>query len=94
MLHNIIYSIFFSDNVAAMHIKSWDVDCSLFDGDLMAGPIPLLFSEDHETAATNIKADPLKAHWDLMKIARCFFLAESLSLQEAIAYVKKPRYNI
>jgi len=74
-----------------MHIKTWDIDASLFDGDLMAGPIPLLFSEDPEAATTNLKADPLKAHWDLMKVVRCFFLAESLNLQEALAYVKKPR---
>jgi len=74
-----------------MRVKSWDVDASLFDGDLMAGPIPLLFSEDTAAASACILADPLKAHWDLMKIAKCFIMPESLNMNEAIAYLKKPR---
>ena len=81
----------FSDNLPTMVLKSWDLDVSLFDGDIMAGPIPTLFSDDCAASLSAIIADPLKGHWDLMKIARCFLATEALTLQEALAFVKKPK---
>jgi len=83
----------FSDNLPTMVLKSWDLDVSLFDGDIMAGPIPTLFSDDCAASLSAILADPLKGHWDLMKIARCFLTTEALTLQEALAFVKKPKYE-
>ena len=74
-----------------MLLQSWDLDTNQFDGELLAGPITTLFSEDAETSTTNIMANPLKAHWDLSKIAKCFVMPENLTMQEAMAYIKKPK---
>ena len=57
----------------------------------MAGLVPTLFSQDPDEAAKGIKLDPLKAHWDLMKISRRFIMAEHTSGEEAAAILKKAR---
>ena len=80
-----------SDHVPTMVLKSWGLDASLFDGELMAGPIPTIFSEDMESTLTNMKADPLKLHWDLMKVSRCFFSLEAMTLEAATGFIKKPK---
>ena len=36
MYTKILYN--FSDNTATMHIKSWEMDYTIFDGELLAGP--------------------------------------------------------
>ena len=38
-----------------------------------------------------MKADPLKLHWDLMKVARCFFSLEAMTLEAATGFIKKPK---
>ena len=35
-----------SDNIPTYKIKSWPADSTFFEGDLMAGPFPSLFSTD------------------------------------------------
>ena len=72
-------------------IQSWPAETLLFDGELMAGPVATLFSQDPDEAAKGIKLDPLKAHWDLMKISRRLIMAEHTSGEEAAAILKKPR---
>ena len=62
----------------------------LFDNDILGGPVPTLFGDD-DTILAAIQSDPSKAHWDLNKIARIFLMPESLDLQEAIQFLKKPR---
>jgi len=90
-MHKYINDTVFSDNIASMSLQTWDLDTNQFDGELLAGPTPTLFSEDPATSATNIMAYPLKAHWDLSKIAKCFVMPEILTMQEAVAYIKKPK---
>ena len=74
-----------------MLLQSWMADSTLFDGDIMAGPVPSLFSEDPEASLTGITREPRKCHWDLMKICRLLFMPESVSLEEATTIIKKPR---
>ena len=89
--HNINKYINFSDNIATVLLKSWDMDSTLFDGELLAGPVPTLFSDNIETSSNNVMADPLKFHWDMAKICKCFLMHETISVEEALAYAKKPR---
>ena len=63
----------------------------LFNNDILGGPVPTLFGNDDDTILAAIQSDPSKAHWDLNKIARIFLMPESLDLQEAIQFLKKPR---
>ena len=70
------------------------MEATLFDGELMAGPCPSLFSDDPESTLAAILDEPIKCHWDVTKINKCFFMAESLSIRDARLFVKKPRYFI
>jgi hypothetical protein len=40
----------------------------MFDGDIAAGPVPLLFAANPDEAAASITAEPAKAHFDLSKV--------------------------
>ena len=53
-----------------MLLNSWPAEAALFDGDIMAGPVPSLYGEDPDASLAGITAEPRKAHWDLMKICR------------------------
>ena len=81
-----------SDNLPVIIIKLWPLEATLFDGEQLTGPVPSLYSEDPDAAQAAIKGDPLKAHWDLNKIAKSFFMVESVTATEALAVIKKPRY--
>lgn len=72
-------------------LKAWHLQANLFDGERLAGPVPTLFSEEPEAAALAIAGDALKAHWDLNKISKAFFMPETISIKEALAVLKKPR---
>ena len=83
--------IYFSDNLPVVLLKTWPLEADLFDGDLLAGPVPSLYSEDPDSALMGLLGDPLKCHWDLSKISRTFFMPETITITEAVAAVKKPR---
>ena len=74
-----------------MLLNSWPAEAALFDGDIMAGPVPTLFGVDPDASLASIMAEPRKVHWDLMKICRLLFMPEILALEEAVAFIKKPR---
>ena len=67
------------------------MDATLFDGDLMAGPFPTLFSEDEDATLASLVAEPCKAHWDLMKIQRAFFMPENIDIGETLDLLRKPK---
>ena len=81
----------YSDNLPTVLIKSWLLEVDLFDGDLLAGPIPSLYSDDPDASLAGITSDPLKSHWDLQKILKTFFMAEAVTVANAVAMLKKPR---
>ena len=81
----------FRDNVPTIRVHTWPLAAMLFDNDILGGPVPTLFGDDDDTNLAAIQSDPSMAHWDLNKIARIFLMPESLDLQEAIQFLKKPR---
>jgi hypothetical protein len=81
----------YRDNVPTQLVGSWPLTCNMFDGEVLAGPVPTLFAESVEEALEAITADPTKAHYDISKIHRMFFMPEHVDLETAIAMVKKPR---
>jgi hypothetical protein len=40
----------------------------MFDGDLIAGPVPTMFAEDPEVTKEALKADIYRAHFDMAKL--------------------------
>ena len=81
----------YSDNLPTVLIKSWPLEADLFDGDLLAGPIPSLYSDDPDASLAGLTSDPLKSHWDLQKISKTFFMVEAVTVANAVAMLKKPR---
>ena len=80
-----------SDNVPTMLLMSWGLDCQMFEGDSVAGPIPTLFGEDIIASKSAISANPERAFSDFQRLVRAFFMPETLQPEEAPNFVKKPR---
>ena len=74
-----------------IHINTWPLSATLFDGEIAGGPVPTLFATDEAAALDGISSDLGKAHWDLSKLNKVFFTSESIYLKEALALLKKPR---
>ncbi len=72
-------------------IKNWQMDCSMFDGDLLSGPVPVLFSDKVEDTKQALVEDPIKVHADIMRIHKTFFLPEVVSMADMAGLLKKPR---
>ena len=64
----------------------------MWDGEDLKGPFPTLFSEDIKKSEDGLLGDPGKAHYDMNKLAKVFFIPEHVSLAAATALLKKPRY--
>jgi hypothetical protein len=82
----------FRDNVPVVELSTWNLEATLFDGDLAAGPVPVLFTEDPDSSRTALANNVAKAHYDTQKIASCFYMPEILKLEDALTVVRKPRY--
>jgi hypothetical protein len=67
LLQTIICSLF-SDNLPAIECATWFLHTHSFDGDVAAGPMPILFAANPEAAAAAINSDPARAHFDLSKV--------------------------
>ena len=74
-----------------VHLTSWDVECVMFEGDSVAGPVMSLFAEDPGVSKQGIDSNQAWAYADYQKIVRCFLMPELVSGEEAIQIVKKPR---
>lgn len=75
-----------------IHINTWPLSATLFDGEVAGGVVPVLFATDEAAALDSISSDLAKAHWDVNKLNKVFFISESINLKEALALIKKPRY--
>ena len=72
-------------------LGEWPLQCDLWDGEVLAGPVPTLFADTPDVAADALKSDLGKVHYDLNRLHKVFFGTEHVDLKEAIALVKKPR---
>ena len=77
--------------MTTFRLSTWDLGAVLFDGETTAGPVPTLFTDSVEVSKAAREAAPVKAHADYMKIARTFFMPETISMEDALGVVKKPR---
>jgi hypothetical protein len=62
----------------------------LFNGDLAAGPFPVLFFSDMAAAFNGIVEHADTALEDLGKLNSCFYFMEHLSMEEALTYLASP----
>jgi hypothetical protein len=75
------YDISRRDNLPAVDVKTWYLHAQMFDGDVAAGPVPLLFAANPDVAAASIAAEPAKAHFDLSKVF-LFLLRNKLYIKD------------
>ncbi len=74
-----------------MLLESWPLSATMWDGDILAGPVPTLFAEDADLSSEAITSDPARAHGDLAKLYRAFFMPEHVPLPDAVELLRKPR---
>ena len=86
-------SPYYSDNVPTMLIQSWSLDCQMFEGETVAGPVPTLFGEDPTASVAAISKNTERAFTDYQRLVRVFFMPEVIQPEDAPHLVKKPRYK-
>ena len=69
----------------AVDVKTWYLHAHMFDGDVAAGPVPLLFAANPDVAAASIAAEPAKAHFDLSKVSNLLRTKETYA-QKVLLY--------
>jgi hypothetical protein len=79
------------DNIPTVLLESWPLAATMWDGNILAGPVPTLFAEDADLSSEALAGDPAKAHGDLAKLYRAFFMPEHLQLTDAVELLRKPR---
>jgi hypothetical protein len=79
------------DRVPAVFLAEWNLECEMFDGEAIAGPVPTLFSDRPEAAKAALDNDPEKAFADLAKILRKLVIHEYVPPAAAWSIVLKPR---
>ena len=84
-------SLFHRDNVPTIRLAAWPLEGDFFDGDVAAGPVPTLFSQEPDTTSRAVIDNIAKAHNDLQRLAKVFFIMEAISLPDCPAILKKPR---
>jgi hypothetical protein len=72
-------------------VKSWPLASTMWDGDALAGPVPTLFAEDVEASQEAFLDNVAKAHSDLAKLYRAFFMPEHILVDDAADLLRKPR---
>jgi hypothetical protein len=79
------------DNVPTIALTAWNVEAKLFNGDDTAGPVPTFFTDEIEAAKEAMMDNPRRLHQDLQRLMKMFIMPETVSLEEALAIIKKPR---
>jgi hypothetical protein len=87
----LIFFLLCRDNVPTIELATWSAEARLFNGDDTAGPVPTFFSDEMEAAKEAMMDNPRRVHQDLQRLMKMFIMPETVSLEEAIAIVKKPR---
>jgi hypothetical protein len=72
-------------------LASFPVYCQLFDGDIGAGPVPVLFSAQPEEVAARLKDMPAVAHQMCQAMATRLVTTETLTSSEALELGAVPR---
>jgi len=93
IIFNYTYQNYFSDNVPTVLLAEWNIEANMWDGEILAGPVPTFYAENAAEARAAFMADQIKGHADILKMERIFFMPEVIGLEEALALVKKPRYS-
>ena len=79
------------DNTPIVSLGIWPLEADYLDDDILSGVIPTLYSDEPSASEAAILADPVRAKKDIEGLNRNFFIPETISLEEALKVVKRPR---
>jgi hypothetical protein len=82
---------FARDGLAVIVLAAYPVYCQLFDGDVGAGPVPVLFSSKPEEIAAQLRELPAAAHKLSQAISTRLTTTETLTSSEALELGATPR---
>jgi hypothetical protein len=87
-----IYFLFlFRDNVPVIVLCQWNLEADYLEDEYLSGLLPVLFANDAESAEKGLQDNPDSTMRDLSRLNRVFFSPETVSIEAAIAVVRKPR---
>jgi hypothetical protein len=72
-------------------LEEWPLSCRLFDGEMMSGSVPTLFSDRPDAARLALESEPERACQGLAKIFRKFAIHEYIPAELGWACVLKTR---
>jgi len=81
------------DNIPTVHLKTWSIKSSTFDGDKAAGLVPTLFAADPDAIVAVLDKSWIGLQHDVIKINKAIFMPEGIQIRDAAGLLKKPRYN-
>jgi hypothetical protein len=81
------------DTTSTVLLQEWHLSSEVFDGDILDGPVPILFATDVEEASATLTANPGKAFKDLQRIMGRFFVPENIPADSAMDFIANPRYS-
>jgi hypothetical protein len=79
-----------ADNCVNIQVARIPFKVELFNGDLAAGPVPILFSSDRAATINGLMEHADTALEDLGKLNSRFYFMEHLSMEEALTYLADP----
>jgi hypothetical protein len=80
------------DTTSTVLLQEWHLSTEVFDGDVLDGPVPILFATEVEEASASLRANPGKAFKDLQRIMGRFFVPENIPADSAMDFIANPRY--
>jgi len=78
-----------AENTVSVLVSTFKLNADMFDGDSIAGPVPLIFTPDRDATVAAFAANPDNLHADISAINERFLQMEHLTLDEAVAYLQK-----
>jgi hypothetical protein len=81
----------FRDAVATVLLQEWPLSTALFDGEVLEGPVPRLFTSSYDDAKSNFTTNLDLAYKDISRVLAKIFIPENLSPLSALAYLHNPK---
>ena len=79
------------DAVASVLLQEWPLSANMFDGEVLEGPVPRLFTSSLDDAKSNFTTHLDLAYKDISRLMAKLFIPENLSPLNALAYLHNPK---
>ncbi len=77
-----------ADNCVSVQVVRSPLPTELFDGEMVAGPVPMLFASNPTAAITGLMDNAAGTLEDLLKLNSNFYFMEHLSMADAVVYLQ------